>query len=72
MIIQTVQAAVAILTPSTLQVARSLSSSSTEKTLDLLLYVLIGVGILLIAGVVAVFIWEVRRFRKIFDEHKFL
>ena len=52
--------------------AAPLIDGSTERTLDILLYVLIAVGIIMVVGMVGVFVWQDRRFRHMFDEDKFL
>ena len=51
------------------QAAPVFVSSSTLKTLDLLYYALLIVGVFLVVGVVLVFYWE---YRKFFEEHKML
>lgn len=54
------------------QAAPVFVSSSTLKTLDLLYYALLIVGVILIIGVIFVFYWEYRKFRRFFEEHKLL
>lgn len=49
-----------------------LSSGRVSRTLDILLYALVALGVVLIAGIVGVFIWEYRKFQRFFKKHKFM
>lgn len=52
--------------------AQVLTLEATDRTLDILFYALIIIGVFLIAGIVFGFVWEYRKMRKFFEEHTLL
>lgn len=72
MLIETVQAAFSPYAASAGQLGVSLSSPGFTKTLDILFYLLLGLGILLVAGVILLFVCEYRKYKRFFQQHKFL
>lgn len=64
--------AISPLAATALNLSPALGSGGVLKTLDLLFYLLLALGIVLVIGIILVFIWEYRKFRRLFEQHKFL